>query len=913
MDQIRRRLAQIDRELAGWDYHKQIIGTCPLVFVAVGLMAGILIQHGISGPPTGDSRSRLIWLWLLLLTLTASLAITLFVLQSRGRLAGHVPLFVGLFTTICFACLGAIRLISFHGVAPNDISNLVTDQPRLATIRGTIVSDPVIASDKNWAFARFKFGDPSSSFYLKVAEARTFTGWAKVTGTIRVQVDEPALDLKPPDYVQAYCWLDKFKPPTNPGQFDTATYLARRNVLLAASVKSRDAIRVLQRTEPDIFTRAAKRLRKSATYALTADPRGHEQNTASPRHTTTDDLNDDEPGQEQDTSEYSTMPEVRDDDPSEHEQNTALVQALVLGYRQDIDSRTNNAFRKTGLLHFLSLSGMNVGILVATVWWLCATAGLADKKIRAILCASAIGLFLLVVPPQAPVLRAGIMGWVFCLSYLVRRRPNPVNTLSLAAIVLLLIRPTYLFEAGWQLSFATTLGIILFEPRMQSYVYDKIQSLRQNAGQPQTTDKYPHILRRLTSPIIQLFLIGFAAWVGGAGILLYHFHTITPLGCLWTVLAAPLVSAIMILGLLKIVLYVLLPTASAAAGFGAYWISHGLVHFVRFLARIDFTPIIVGRVPVTLVVFYYFCIFFIAYVYFRNPLIKLILSTAMLLIIAASLGTIKWSGTHRQDLVLTCLDVGHGQAVLVQLPGKENILFDAGSLHISDIGNRIIAPFLNCTGVGRLDAIVIAHSDIDHINAIPEVVQNCPVTVVYANKDFFDRAVNRAPARFLAAQLNEHHVPVQHIAPTLCRSSKAIGQVLWPTDAVLDDGRVSDNDKSTVVLLEYADRRILLCSDIERLAQTEILKLYPTVRADVVVAPHHGSAATAAPAFLEALSPQIVISSCGYQDYQRAVQRDRLTEAHNQSSRRYYTSVNGAVSVSISRKGEIRAKTFRKM
>jgi competence protein ComEC len=104
-----------------------------------------------------------------------------------------------------------------------------------------------------------------------------------------------------------------------------------------------------------------------------------------------------------------------------------------------------------------------------------------------------------------------------------------------------------------------------------------------------------------------------------------------------------------------------------------------------------------------------------------------------------------------------------------------------------------------------------------------------------------------------------------------------------------------------------------LCSDIEKPAQAELIRLHQELRADVVVAPHHGSAATAEPAFLEALAPQIVICSCGYQDYQRSLQRGRLTEAHNQSSRRYYTSESGAVKVSVSKSGEIQVATFRGM
>jgi competence protein ComEC len=74
---------------------------------------------------------------------------------------------------------------------------------------------------------------------------------------------------------------------------------------------------------------------------------------------------------------------------------------------------------------------------------------------------------------------------------------------------------------------------------------------------------------------------------------------------------------------------------------------------------------------------------------------------------------------------------------VAQLAGKANILFDAGSLDRSDVGGRIVAPFLDYSGISKIDCIVISHKDIDHICCIPEIVAHCYVNAVYANKAFF--------------------------------------------------------------------------------------------------------------------------------------------------------------------------------
>ncbi|MBN2272406.1 MAG: ComEC family competence protein, partial [Sedimentisphaerales bacterium] len=429
MDPIQRKLELIDRQLAGGDFHKRIITTAPLVFAAVGLILGIILQQAFSGPPGGGDPARFPWGWVLLLAFCSLAAIALFTANKKYSR----PLVIAYAALVCFVCLGAIRMISFKHPAPDDIQKLVGSNPKLAQVRGVIITDPYVERHEQWAFARFKPTDPTSSFYLKLSEAETVDGWAKVRGTVRAQVDAPILDLKPGDYIEAYCLLDRFKPATNPGQFDTAAHLARRNIFVAASIKSRDGIELLQSPPAAFFTKVRARIRQTAAQALLGD------------------LPSDDSGR-------------------------GILQAFLLGYRGDIDSRTYRAFRRTGLLHFVSLSGMHFGILIGIVWWLAKTAGLM-KPGRAIICIFAIALFLMVVPARAPTVRAAVMGWVFCASFLFRRRPNAMNTLSLAAIVLLLIRPTQLFEAGWQLSFGTVFGILLFEQRIKHAINDAVERL----------------------------------------------------------------------------------------------------------------------------------------------------------------------------------------------------------------------------------------------------------------------------------------------------------------------------------------------------------------------------------------------------------------------------------------------------
>lgn len=855
MDEIQRKLAQIDRQLTGINLHKRIISTCPLVFVATGLIAGILIQSILL-------ESRFLWLWLILLSLCLLAAVLFFVIQTKGKLSDYTPVLLSSTALVCFLCLGAIRLISFHQPKMNDIRNLVDDEPELATIRGMIMTEPYINKNQNWKFARFKPGGPSSSFYLKVAEIETADGWAMVAGTVRLYVSEPVLDLKAGDSIQAYCRLDRFAPPTNPGQFDTVKYLARKNIFIAAFVKSRDGIKLLQSAPAAFFTKLKNRIRQSASRALL--------DTLSPE-----------------------------------ESNRGLLEALLLGYRGNIDSNTYMAFRKTGLLHFISLSGMHLGVLIGMVWWLCKTAGLM-KPARAVICLVALAVFLLIVPPRAPTLRAAIICCVFCVSFFFRRHSNPLNTLSLAAIILLLIRPTHLFEAGWQLSFGAVIAIVLFSDRIYFFMYEKITSLSRRKKK-QKTKLFFYVISKSGPYLLRLFSVGLAAWLGGAGILLYHFYTITPLASIWTLLVFPLVSLILISGFLKIIFFFLLPTLSAVLGAIVAILSNWLIWIVELIAKLDMSQILIGHIPLMLVIFYYGIIIFTGFVYFRrHPMVKKVICTVMFSAMIIFLVTMKWQRTHRDDLIITFLDVGHGQAILVRLPGKTNILFDTGSRSRSDIGRRVVNPFLDYNGINKIDAIFISHNDTDHINGIPEVIEHCKVGCVYTNNDFFGRTDQWGTEKYLNDYLIEKGLTIKPLNGELNLRSSADIKILWPGEEASKNENLGDNDKSQVSLIEFAGIKVLLCSDIEKYAQRELLRLYPDLKADIVFVPHHGSVSTLEDDFLLKLEPDILIYSCDRTQYER---RSRIIKKDD-NAESFYTSKHGTVFLCISRDSLVSTKTF---
>jgi len=849
MDIVQKRLELIDFKLSLSPAY--VLGSlshsAPLVLPAVFLIVGIILQSFSELSPA---------FWLALSIISALLAVIyLAVKKSRSNL--YIIIFV---TAVCSICLGAIRLSSFLQPGPNDIRSLITDQPTLAAVRGLIITEPYTGKNDNWAFAKFKFTDSGSSFYLKTTEAQTTEGWKKVTGVVPVYVKEMVQDLKAGDSVQMFCWLEKLRRAPNPGQFDFADYLAQKNIFISASVDSRQAVELLHSGSAGSFVKLKTRLRQIAAKSLLG-------------------------------SSYA------------EDQSESLLIALVLGYRANIDSTTYEAFRQTGLLHFVCLSGMNFGILVGIIWWLCTQIGLT-KRLRAVVCTIVSVLFLLVIPSNAPAFRAAIICFVFCASFFFRRRPNPFNSLALSAIILLLIRPTNLFEVGWQLSFATVLGILLFTDRIHFFLYEKITGHSWFEKKPKTR-AFARIIARPGPLLLNLFSVSLAAWLSSVGILVYNFYSFQYLTSIWTVFASPFIAALSILGYLKLLLGLILPTTSNILNIIIEPLADLLIRLVKLFAGVHLSEILLGRVNGLLIILYYALILFIAFVYIRRPLLKKAICLIWLAAVIFPLAAVKLHRNQSPDLVLSCLDVGHGQAVLAQLPGGKNLLFDAGSLFQSNPARRIIIPYLHFEAIDNLDAIIISHNDIDHINAIPELVTDLKIAGVYANDDSFIDRADTGAAKFLNDSLQASLFNIRSL-DNLRFSSPADLKIIWPPKQASFINQLSDNDRSVVILITYAGVRILLCSDIEKFAQQRILALYPDLEADIVVVPHHGSTATTDPAFLEALKPQFLIYSSAQFKAKPYQQIPFVPSAAS-----FFTARDGLIRIRIDRTGRITFNTTR--
>jgi competence protein ComEC len=219
-----------------------------------------------------------------------------------------------------------------------------------------------------------------------------------------------------------------------------------------------------------------------------------------------------------------------------------------------------------------------------------------------------------------------------------------------------------------------------------------------------------------------------------------------------------------------------------------------------------------------------------------------------------------------RDLVCTFLSVGHGCCAVLELPDGRTLVYDAGQLSSPLAAARSISGFLWQRGKVHVDAVVISHADLDHYNALPDLVNKFSVGAVYVAPPMLESRSRATQALWTA--LAEARVPVRTIyaGDRLAAEHDCRIEVLHPPK---ESFFASDNANSLVLVVQYRGRRILLTGDLESPGLDDVLAEEP-LDCDVALAPHHGSANSNPPGFAQWCKPEwVVISGSGTADLAR--------------------------------------------
>src|SRR5262245_13917799 len=577
----------------------------------------------------------------------------------------------------------------------------------------------------------------------------------------------------------------------NPGVFDYAAYLAREGIRVVATGRG-DQVAPLEPADPPWAVRVKRRAREIMGTALPPT-------------------------------------------------SAALLGGLLLGDRTALPRDLDESFRRAGVYHVLAVSGFNVALLAASVFAALAMTG-AGPRPAASAALVAVIAFAFVVGPEPSILRAAIMGVLILGALLLDRQASVLNSLALAALAILAVRPSDLHDPGFQLSFAATAGIVL-------------------APLPR-------------NPLLGALGVSVAAQLAVLPVALAHFNQASTIAVIANLAVVPLAGIATVIGLAGVALAAVFETGGNLLLNAVWPVLLALRAAVRAAAAVPGAAVHLPTPPWTAVVAYGVALGLGLFAWRRRGGAgrhAWACAAGAVLLGLAAVVLEAWPLIRPPDgrLRITVLDVGQGDAIVVEAPDGRAAVLDAGpgGPHRLDTGERVVAPFLWNRGHLSLATALATHADLDHAGGVAAIRRLFPKTEADTVEAF-------------AAWVGRSGVEVAVLGePTLVPSATL----------------PSRNDAALALRIEMGLASFLLASDITARTEDDLLRRGAPVTATVLKVAHHGARGSSTAAFLGAVHPAVAIISVGARNAYGHPSPETLARLAAAGAAVYRTDRDGAV------------------
>lgn len=518
-----------------------------------------------------------------------------------------------------------------------------------------------------------------------------------------------------------------------------------------------------------------------------------------------------------------------------------LLAGMIIGYKDGLDEEAFNAFSRAGLTHIMVASGMNVAFIILPLTFIFKKLNLPNLPAN-LFTIFVLILFVFVTGFSASVARAVIMGIIILAGKIIMRETDIYTSIAAAAVILLWLNPFALYDIGLQLSFAATISLVMFYPKIKVY----------------TVHKY---IPEIVSDTLAATL---AAQVGVIPVSLYYFNNLSIISILSNLLVVPIVQIITIIGFIMVFVGLINIYAAILVGY----INNTFLSFVLFVtessARVPFASIKLPTPPLTLILLYYCWLLYLlkGRQFIKNrPASKKIRGIAIIILAAVFV----ISNFLPKPLEITFLDVGQGDSAFIRTAHGTKVLIDgggreAGSKSAFDIGESVVVPFILDKGTKNVDIVIATHGHSDHTEGLETVLKELKVGTVILP----DTAGEGFEKIYGICEQKGIEIVKCKQGEKIRLDRETAFDVLNPLKFELDSlAQQSLNESSLVLKLVYKNVKVLFTGDSGIEAEKRMEEQGLDVGADILKVGHHGSPGSSEEDFIKRVNPKYAAISVG--------------------------------------------------